>query len=272
MTRSPSPHAALTRALQILAVVTLIVGAALISPFATAATADESSAPVTPIHILSPADGAIVQPGFVITGIGQNTSWVDITSDAWPAAGFHIDNPDGAWIQPTASSWPAGTYTITFTQAADGSSDSLTVTIAPAPVITAVTIDTPTDGSTISSRPTMSGSGTPDAVVTIMDGARELGSSTVTAEQSWTYTPAAELTPGTHTLTAVQDIDGSSAVVSVIVAPTAPSPSPHPPEPETRTLPETGAESDATLATGFLIAAVGVVTILLSRRTVRRSA
>ncbi|MGG7462849.1 LPXTG cell wall anchor domain-containing protein [Plantibacter sp. YIM 135347] len=294
MTPNALRHAVLSKTLRTIMFVFLAAAAVLVSPFAApaaaaAAAAGESAEQITPIRILSPQDGAIVQPGFVITGIGQDLEWVDITSDAWPPTGFFIDHPDGAWIQPTAQFWPAGTYTITFTQKADGSSDTLTVTIPPAPVITPVTITGPAAGSTVGPRPTLTGAGTPDAIVTITDGATTLGTATVGAVGAWTFTPSADLSLGARTFTATQDIDSSTATVAVTVEGVPPSPSPTPtptPSPSpmpspgagggtggetgrgtsTGELPSTGADAAPLLPIGGLLAAAGVTATVLGRR------
>ncbi|WP_245609635.1 Ig-like domain-containing protein, partial [Trabulsiella guamensis] len=69
-----------------------------------------------------------------------------------------------------------------------------------------------TDGSvTDDARPELTGSGKPGSVVTVMDGTTVLGSTTVQPDGSWSFTPSADLSDGSHSLTVVStDLAGGT--------------------------------------------------------------
>lgn len=225
-------------------------------------------ATVAPISILTPADGSTVEPGFTVTGTGEYSSGVVITNDKTPgSSGFDIVNTDGTWAVDINDIFGPGTHTLTFTQEADGSVATLTFTIAAAPVITPVTITGPAMGSTVGLRPTLTGAGTPDAIITITDGTTTLGTATVGTTGTWTFTPTTDLPTGAHTFTATQDVDSSTATVAVTVATGTTTPDPTtPPTPGDGKLSTTGADATPMLLIGGLLAAAGITATIIGRR------
>jgi large repetitive protein len=77
-------------------------------------------------------------------------------------------------------------------------------------------IKTPTNGSVSNNaRPVITGTGEPNAIVTVKDGATLIGTTTVLADGSWTLTPTSPLSQGSHTITATQmDQAGNISPVS----------------------------------------------------------
>lgn len=228
---------------------------------------------VTPVSILTPADGSTVEPGFTITGAGEFGATVAITDAAGTDLGsFVIANTDGSWSFATDEALSAGGYTWTFTQDADASAAVLSFTIEAAPVITPVTITGPAAGSIVGLRPVLVGGGTPGAIVTIVDGGSTLGTATVASDGVWTFTPSADFTTGTHTVTATQDVDGSTASIVLTVVAVAPSPGPTDPTgPTDGRLSSTGADVAPMLLLGGLLAAAGTTAIVLGRRLRHRN-
>lgn len=62
--------------------------------------------------------------------------------------------------------------------------------------------DIPPNGSTNDTRPDVLGTGTPNATITIYDGTQILGSTTVKADGTWSFTPEQSLLADTHSITA----------------------------------------------------------------------
>lgn len=148
----------------------------------------------------------------------------------------------------------------------------LSFTIEAAPVITPVTITGPAAGSIVGLRPVSVGGGTPSAIVTIVDGGSTLGTATVGSDGVWTFTPSADFTTGTHTVTATQDVDGSTASIVLTVVAVAPSPGPTGPTgPTDGRLSSTGADVAPMLLLGGLLAAAATTAIVLGRRLRHRN-
>ncbi len=84
----------------------------------------------------------------------------------------------------------------------DGS-DTATITVdATAPAMPVVT--TPTPDSTLEVRPSITGTGEPDATVTVRIDDTPVGTAAVRPGGGWTLTPAEDLDAGSHTVTAIQ--------------------------------------------------------------------
>ncbi|NYG57905.1 hypothetical protein BJ980_000828 [Nocardioides daedukensis] len=79
-----------------------------------------------------------------------------------------------------------------------------------APAITA-----PADGSTVTNgTPTITGTGLAGATVTVTEGSTVLGTATVAPDGTWSLTPATPLVEGSHTITASQELDGTTSGAS----------------------------------------------------------
>ncbi|MDF3864148.1 Ig-like domain-containing protein [Pseudomonas denitrificans (nom. rej.)] len=87
-----------------------------------------------------------------------------------------------------------------------------------------------TNGMTDDARPEIQGTGKVGAIVTVFDGSKALGSTTVKADGSWSFTPSSDLSDGEYSITAkALDQTGNTAVSNEVhftidtVAPTKPS-------------------------------------------------
>ena len=114
---------------------------------------------------------------------------------------------------------------------ADGSGGTLVTFVSPFGVsLTSDTGSSSTDG--ITSDPALTGTGTSGSTVVLSDGNTPLGSATVTAEGTWSFTPSG-LTSGAHVISAVESIPASgtqqaetlSSTVSLTLETQAPTPS-----------------------------------------------
>jgi len=126
----------------------------------------------------------------------------------------------------------AGDYTLTATAtdiAGNTSPAAVThFTIAPPAAVTPVGITTPIDGATTSASPPIAGDGEDGSTVTLTDtDGTSLGQATV-INGTWQITPTTPLTAGPHTLTATQDLDGSTATRTITVDIPAVTPTPAP--------------------------------------------
>ena len=144
---------------------------------------------------------------------------------------------DGAWTFTTgALAQGEHTLNVTVTDAAGNVSPAtpfnLTVdTLAPAVSTLVVTNDVagvvvPNGGATSDSTPVLSGAAEAGSVVTLYDGNATLGSVTVGAGGTWSFTPAAALAEGAHSLRvtvtdAAGNVSGSTSA-SVVIDTTAP--------------------------------------------------
>ncbi|UDG01711.1 Ig-like domain-containing protein [Enterobacter cloacae] len=126
-------------------------------------------------------------------------------------------NPDGTWSytpdQPLANGAHDLTTTVTDPSGNTGPEGShvvITVDVVPGKVeITAVTDDTGSVTGSLSqgaltddTRPQISGTAKAGSTVTIMDGSNVLGTTTVGADGTWSFTPSVDLGRGDHTFTA----------------------------------------------------------------------
>ncbi|TWH21175.1 Ig-like domain-containing protein [Prauserella rugosa] len=100
------------------------------------------------------------------------------------------------------------------------------------------TITSPSNGDETGTTPTITGTGTPGATVTVSEGDTEIGTATVDENGNWSLTPETPLPPGEHTIQAVQSagdaVSPASEPVTFTVADT------EPPDPPVITSPEDG--------------------------------
>ncbi|POP41210.1 hypothetical protein CHU33_23865 [Superficieibacter electus] len=150
---------------------------------------------------------------------------------------------NGNWSLTPATALASGTHTLTatVTDAAGNTSPlsspfTLTVDItAPdAPAIVSITDDiAPVTGvigngsATNDARPTLSGTGEAGATLRILDNGAQIGTTTVAANGSWSFTPAT-LAQGSHNLTvtatdAAGNTGAASAVYTIVVDTVAPA-------------------------------------------------
>lgn len=132
---------------------------------------------------------------------------------------------NGNWTY-TPGTLPDGPHQVTVSQTdgAGKTSDPTVATVAvdttapSAPAITAVTDegDPIANGATTNdTTPTLSGTGEAGATVTVYDNGVSIGTTTVAADGSWTFTPAAPLSDGSHVFTAgLTDAAGNASAPS----------------------------------------------------------
>ncbi|APU17935.1 MULTISPECIES: S1 family peptidase [Actinoalloteichus] len=127
---------------------------------------------------------------------------------------------DGAWELRPNDALPVGEYSVTATQSLTVGGESwtseetsLTFFVAPA----APAILEPADGAeSDNATPTVSGTAEAGAIVTVSVDDKEIGSSDADADGNWSVNVVDALPAGSHTITAVQVIDGvDSATASV---------------------------------------------------------
>ena len=190
----------------------------------TTATVDFSVAEAPDVVITAPTPGQI----FVVPG-ADDTVDVTVTGTGFPGSDVEVEvdgsvqtvpvTPEGAWTA-TFPALAIGDYTVTATQAFDGSTDTADFSVAETPD---VVIEEPADGTEIAvgtaaglAAVAVSGTASPNATVTVEldNGASE---TTVTApDGTWSVDfdglPIAE-----YTATATQDADDSVDTVSFSV-------------------------------------------------------
>ena len=98
--------------------------------------------------------------------------------------------------------------------------DASAVTVAITKVLDnqgAVTADVSNNGVTDDVSPTLIGTATKNAVVTIKEGTTELGKVTADADGNWSFTPTAVQTEGKHTYTAEVTTAGATQTSSIVI-------------------------------------------------------
>ncbi|WP_179038102.1 Ig-like domain-containing protein [Limnobaculum xujianqingii] len=153
---------------------------------------------------------------------------------------------DGNWSFTPSSPLPDGDYkfTTTVTDKAGNTGDAtpvVNITVDTSGVevrldklvdnVGDITGDITPNGVTDDTRPEIVGTGKPGSIIKIYDGATLLGSTTVNADKSWSFTPTTDLGQGSHSITVTAtDLSGNttdptSAFVFTIdtVAPTQPT-------------------------------------------------
>ncbi|MCO1579642.1 Ig-like domain-containing protein [Crossiella sp. SN42] len=156
--------------------------------------------------LTSPADKSrITERKPVLTGTAKPNATVSLTYKGQTKE-LKAD-ASGKWTEAITTDLAYGGHEITLKQkAGDLTSREVksTFTVVPsAPVITE-----PKEGAkSENARPTVAGTGTAGAVVTVTAGDVKLGEATVGADSKWSVTPAADLAKGKHTISAKQTID-----------------------------------------------------------------
>ncbi|AOT02354.1 S1 family peptidase [Arthrobacter sp. U41] len=157
--------------------------------------------------ITTPAEGAALKSVGRIDGTGTPGLTVKLTGDI---SGSAFVGPDGHWTIPVEGPG-AGRLSIHAVQTSPGETDSASVTrnftVAPAaPAVTTIV-----DGSHLSQDAlpgTISGTGVANADVAVLIDGVSAGAARAGADGSWSVPFPAGLTPGEHTLSATQSVDG----------------------------------------------------------------
>ncbi|WHP32497.1 Ig-like domain-containing protein [Trabulsiella odontotermitis] len=183
------------------------------------------------------------QPQLSGTGVAGSTITVYDNGDS---LGTAIVDDDGAWTFTPETPLGDGSHTLTATATDPAGNESgeasftLTVdgTAPDAPLIDSVTIVVGGNGMALDSggatndqRPTLSGEGEVDSVITIYNNGNEIGSTTVGSNGQWTFQPATDLPEGNNVLTATAtdpagntgELSGSYTVVVDLTAPDKPA-------------------------------------------------
>ncbi len=222
-------------------------------------------------------EGTMAAPVTAITGTGTAGATVKLTGDVTGAA---LVNEAGSWSVPVTPGLAVGNYTVTAMQTLADWNDSSTASSKFSVVYAAPVIVSPSNGAEFAFKesPTrITGTNVEGAAVIVTaDGKSYKAAVTSTA---WTVTLDASLTSGSHTITAVQSLDGvqsltatSSFVVLAEPAPAAPEQTQQAQAPAPRDngmdLASTGASSTTILlgAAGGLLLLGGAVFLLLRRR------
>ena len=178
------------------------------------------------VTIEAPTPGTVVRTGQpVVSGTGNPNSVVTITvtdDNGVVVTDTTTTDNDGNWIWIPASTdeLDEGDYTITATidlgNSLPPAEDDTSITVL---LGDDVIIDSPTDGSTVSTTPTVTGTAPPGATIVITVDGEPVGTTTADDNGQWTWTPGPgeELTPGPVTITATDDNTGSSDTVTVTV-------------------------------------------------------
>ncbi|MBU9400904.1 BapA prefix-like domain-containing protein [Burkholderia multivorans] len=182
----------------------------------------DTTAPSTPT--VNPTDGTSLSG----TAEAGATIQIDTNGDGTPDATVTAD-PSGTWTYTPTTPLPIGTQIgVTASDPAGNTSPSATVTVtgdvtAPAaPIIVSVADDVGsitgalTSGAlTDDTTPTLTGTAEGGSTISIYDGTTLLGTTTADASGSWTFTPAAGLGEGAHSLTVTAtDSSGNASVPS----------------------------------------------------------
>ncbi|MTH48529.1 type I secretion C-terminal target domain-containing protein, partial [Escherichia alba] len=164
----------------------------------------------------APTDLAVVTNGSHVTGTAEAGSTVTITDSAGNVLGSGLANGTTGRFDVTISPAQEGGVALQVI-AADragnvGTAGSISVPstgLPGAPVIVSVTDDVGSITGTIGNgqatndaTPQISGTGQPGATITLYDGNVVIGTTSVNAEGSWSFTPTATIADGLHTLTA----------------------------------------------------------------------
>ncbi|TLU61264.1 BapA prefix-like domain-containing protein [Enterobacter sp. MF024] len=180
-----------------------------------------------------------------LSGTGTEGDVVTIYNGTTPIGETTVQ-PDGTWTWTPPDGLPNGTYDLSLTvtnkdgagnESAPSQSVSITIdTEAPdqpaAPVITdnvsEITGPVGNNGATNDTRPVISGTGTPDDIISIYDqtaaGNVKVGEAVVDVNGNWSWRPADELAQGQHSFTVTAtDEAGNVSVVSNTVTVTVDS-------------------------------------------------
>ena len=188
---------------------------------------NETEFPPAPA-ITAPANGSttsVTEP--TISGTAEPDASVSVT-DAKAATCTATAADDGTWSCAPATALSTGAHSFSATSVdPTGLTSAASAAVSVTEGSTALgkpVILSPSTGVTLGSgTPTITGTGTAGASVTVDDGATALCTTPVTPGGTWSCTPATALSPGQHTLTATQADTGgpaspASAPVTVTVA------------------------------------------------------
>ncbi|MBV9248099.1 MAG: hypothetical protein JO227_02475, partial [Acetobacteraceae bacterium] len=159
-----------------------------------------------------------------LTGSADANAVVTLTEGA-STLGTATANGSGVWTF-TPAGLSQGAHTVVASETdSSGNTGSASLTFTYDTVVPAVTEqladDTGTPGDNITSDPTLTGSGDPNTVVTIKEGASTLGTATRNGSGSWTFAPTG-LSQGAHTVVASEtDLAGNTGSASLTFTLTA---------------------------------------------------
>jgi uncharacterized protein (TIGR03382 family) len=179
----------------------------------------DTTPPAAPV-VLTPADGAVTNDNTpAYSGTAEAGSTVTVIVDG-VSVGTTTANAAGNWTLTPAASLADGQHTVraTATDAAgntgpNSSTNTFTVdTTAPA----APVVLTPADGTVTSdSTPTYSGTAEAGSTVTVIVDGISVGTATADGAGAWSFTPAAPLADGPHTVRATAtDAAGNASLSS----------------------------------------------------------
>ncbi len=156
--------------------------------------------------ITAPANGSSTTDNRpAIVGTAEANATVTVTLNG-TVVGTAVADGNGAWSFTPAATLPSGPNTVSATQTdvagnMGPASPTTTFTVEaanPPPVIT-----TPTDGSTVSTRsPPIGGTSPSGVTITVRLNGMVLGTTTSTAQGTWSLTPPTPLAPGTYSAVA----------------------------------------------------------------------
>ncbi|MTD38484.1 hypothetical protein GIX45_07570 [Erwinia sp. CPCC 100877] len=189
----------------------------------TVRTVADAPVIVSVMDDIGPVTGNIVNGGLTddkrpqINGKAEANSVVTVYVDG-QVVGSTLANSSGAWSFTPVTELTEGSHRFTATAtdvvgntSAQSPAWNVTVdTLAPnSPVITSVVDDVnaitgniANGGLTNDTRPTLNGTAEPNSVLTVYVDGNKAGSTTVSANGTWSFTPSANLANGSHTLTA----------------------------------------------------------------------
>ncbi|GEP98254.1 Ig-like domain-containing protein [Chitinophaga cymbidii] len=163
------------------------------------------------------------QPAF--TGTAEANSTVDIYVDGIKAGTVTAD-ADGNWSYTLPNALADGEHTITTTatDAAGNTSatgDAITIIVDTKVPVTSSTpvLAAEQNGRTNDNTPTLSGTAEPNTTITVYNNGESIGTATVAADGSWSFTPETALTDGVNTITTtVTDAAGNTSATSEAVS------------------------------------------------------
>ena len=196
--------------------------------YAWEVTADVPLAPA----ITSPLDGALTNDATpAVSGSAEPGSTVTVLVDG-VVVGTALADAGGAWSFEPPADLVDGSHAIT-AYASNGNGDgppsaAVTITVdttPPAPP----TVTTPAPGDALSdTTPTLSGTGEPGTLVTVIVDGAVVGTTVVDGAGAWTFELPADLAEGAHELAATAtdaagNTSGVTAPVDVVIDVTAPA-------------------------------------------------
>jgi large repetitive protein len=185
-----------------------------------------STAPAAPIIIglidsVGPVQGVIASgattddPRPALTGTGKAGDVIKLY-DNGTQIGSATVGADGKWsVKPTAD-LAKGNHDLYATETGTGGTSGASAhttfkfdaTVPAKPIINGMTDDSgmpiPSGGATGDPHPSMSGTGTPGDTITMYDGPKPIGSTTVGPDGKWIVTPNPDLSAGTHDIYVIE--------------------------------------------------------------------